>query len=171
MEFTFQTRYDTRALTVMARALRKTIRKKHSRRSHIFGWIVFALTALLVVSGGLALDRQTVVTAAVALVLLLVLLFEDRINGYIAKKRLLAGTEEAETVFTEEGFVSTTEVGRTEWKYDKILLVAETADFFVFVFSFSHAQLYDKHRLQGGSAEDFRRFIEKAAGKQVQSIK
>lgn len=39
MEFTFDTVYDQRAVTAMAHGLRKTIRKKHSRRSHIFaGW-------------------------------------------------------------------------------------------------------------------------------------
>lgn len=36
-EFTFETTYNQKAMTTMARALRKTVRKKHSRRSHIFG--------------------------------------------------------------------------------------------------------------------------------------
>ena len=49
MEFIFETTYDKEALTVMARALRKTVRKKKSRRSHIFGWIVAALGAFLAV--------------------------------------------------------------------------------------------------------------------------
>lgn len=44
-------------------------------------------------------------------------------------------------------------------------------DFFVFVFSASHAQLYDKRHLQGGTVEDFRRFIETATEKQVLPIK
>ena len=42
--------------------------------------------------------------------------------------------------------------------------------FFVFVFSASHAQLYDKRSLQGGTADEFRRFIEAATGKTVQPV-
>ena len=34
--FTFETAYNQKAMTTMARALRKTVRKKHSRRSRIF---------------------------------------------------------------------------------------------------------------------------------------
>ena len=45
MKFTFETEYNTKTMSVMAKALRKTIRKKHSRRSHIFGWIVSALSS------------------------------------------------------------------------------------------------------------------------------
>lgn len=43
MEFTFQTIYNQKELTTMARALRKTLRKKKSRRSHVFGWIAVIL--------------------------------------------------------------------------------------------------------------------------------
>ncbi len=170
MEFIFETQYNEKTMASMAKALRKTIRKKRSRRSHIFGWIVAVLGLLLAVSRGFTVDFGTGITLAGVLVILIVLLFEDKINGYVAKKRLLPGTEKAVTVFSEEGFTSTTAVGKTEWNYDKIMVVAETPDFFVFVFSASHAQLYDKRHLQGGTAEDFRRFIEKATAKQVQSV-
>jgi len=40
MHFTCYTEYDRHALTAMARVLRLTSRKKHSRRSHIFGYAV-----------------------------------------------------------------------------------------------------------------------------------
>ena len=171
MEFTFETQYNAKTMATMARALRKTIRKKHSRRSHIFGWIITVLAVSLLIAGGFSFDFRTVVTMVAVLAILLVLLFEDRINGYVAKKRLLPGTERAVAVFSENGFVSTTEVGKSEWNYDKIMLIAETTDFFIFIFSVSHAQLYDKRRLQGGSVDDFQRFIESMTGKQVQPIK
>jgi len=170
MEFTFETEYNAKALTAMAKALRKTIRKKHSRRSHIVGWIVIAVGLLLMVKAS-AFDFRAVVTSIALLAVLLSLLFEDRLNGAVAKKRLLAGTEKAASVFSESEFVSTTELGRSEWNYEKIAVIAETADFFVFIFSASHAQLYDKRTLQGGTAEEFRRFIETATGKQVQEVR
>lgn len=170
MEFRFETQYTAKTMAVMARALRKTIRKKRSRRSHIFGWVVFALGVLLVLVNGFALSFRTVITLAAAAVILFALLFEDRINGYVASKQLLPGMEKAVTVFSEGGFTSTTDVGTTEWKYDKIAMLAETAGFFVFIFSASHAQLYDKQHLQGGTAEEFRHFIEQQTGKPVQQI-
>lgn len=169
MEFTFQTQYNAKTMAVMAKALRKTIRRKHSCRSHIFGWIVTILGLLLVISN-FALDFRTIVTSAAVLVIFIVLLFEDRINGYVANKRLLPGTEHAAAVFSQNGFLSTTDIGKSEWNYDKILMIAETTDFFVFIFSASHAQLYDKKHLQGGTVDDFRHFIEAATGKHVQTI-
>lgn len=169
MEFRFETDYNTETMTVMARALRKTIRSKKSRRSYIFGWIVTILGLLLAISD-FALDFSTIVTLAAALTIFLVLIFEDRINGYAAKKRLLKGTETAETVFTESGFVSTTGVGKSEWNYDKIEIIAETKDFFVFIFSMNHAQLYDKKHLQGGTVDEFRTFIESVTDKKAQRI-
>ena len=47
MEFTTATDYDMKTLTAMAKALRKTVRKRKSRRAHIFGWIVVLLGTLL----------------------------------------------------------------------------------------------------------------------------
>lgn len=170
MEFTFETQYNAKTMASMAKALRKTIRKKHSRRSHIFGWTVTVLGFLLIIKG-VAFDLRTIITSAAVLAILTALLFEDRINGYVAKKRLLPGTENAVAVFSEKGFTSTTDIGKSAWNYDKIVMIAETADFFVFIFSTSHAQLYDKRKLQGGTPDDFRDFIEAATGKQVQPIR
>ena len=125
---------------------------------------------VLLILATFALDFRTIVTSLAVLMIFLVLLFEDRINGWVAKKRLLPGTEKATAVFTEEEFVSTTEVGTTQWHYDKILMLGETADFFVFIFSMSHAQIYDKRSIAGGTAEEFRGFMEERTGKKVQAI-
>ena len=154
----------------MAKALRKTIRKKHSRRSHIFGGLVIALGALFIFIEP-TMDFRTMLTLAAVLILFAVLILEDRLNGFVAKKRMLSGTEKAVTTFSEKSYFSSTEIGKTEWNYDKIMIIAETADFFVFIFSKSHAQLYDKSSLKGGSADDFRKFIETVTGKQIQPIK
>lgn len=169
MSFTIETRYNAKTMACMARVLRKTVRKKHSRRSHLFGWLVVAFGLLLAVPDA-ALDFRTVLTVAAVALVLIALLLEDRINGYVARRRMLPGTETAVTVFTESGFVSTTGIGRTEWKYDAIRLVAETDGFFVFVFDASHAQLYDKAHLEGGTVEEFRRFLQSVTGKPVESV-
>ena len=65
-EFTFETDYDISALSAMARALRKTVRKKQSRRSRIFGWTVAVLGILTTAALGI---NVVTLTAIVILVL------------------------------------------------------------------------------------------------------
>ena len=98
MEFKFETAYNQEAITIMAKALRKTVRKKRSKRSHIFGLIVVVLAILLTLPIGdkeFVLDFRTIITWLVSAILLFVLLFEDKINGYVARKRMLPGTEKS----------------------------------------------------------------------------
>ena len=172
--FTFETTYNQKAMTTMARALRKTVRKKHSRRSHIFGWIITVLALLLILPIGertFTLDFRTVLTLIAILVIVVALLFEDQINGYIARKRMLPGTAFALCTFGEDGYVSETKAGKTEWKYDNIETIAETKDYFVFLFGKNHAQVYGKSSLQGGSIEEFRTFLVKKTEKEFWSVK
>ena len=92
MKFTFETEYNQKALCVMAKCIRKTARAKHSKRGHIFGWIVIALALLLSFSSGdegFVITFKTVITWVAAAVMLIVLLFEDKINGCFAGKRML----------------------------------------------------------------------------------
>lgn len=174
MEFTFETNYNQKALTAMARVLRKTIRKKRSRRSHIFGWIIMVLSILLTLSSwkdGIVFKGNTVITLLAILMIFIVLIWEDAINGYVARKRMLPGTEKGITVFNGEGYHSTSEMGETQWHYDKINIVAETADYFVFVFSISHAQVFEKSSIVGGTVMEFEKFIAEMTGKEVQRVK
>lgn len=173
MEFKFETAYNQEAITVMAKALRKTVRKKRSHRSHIFGVFVIILALLLTLPlGGKAfvLDFKTIITWLVAAILCFTLIFEDKINGYVARKRMLPGLEKAIVTFNEDGYRSETEIGSSEFKYSTIMLLAETADYFVFVFSQSHAQVYDKKSIAGGTIEEFRTFIQNATGKEIQNV-
>ena len=173
MEFTFETSYNQKALTTMAKALRKTVRKKRSRRSHILGWIVMIMGALLAVNSlrsGVVFNAKNIVTWLAILAIFIVFIWEDALNGYIAKKRMLKGTEKATSIFTEEGFASITEIGKTEWNYDKVMQIAETKDYFVFIYSANHAQVYDKSSISGGSVEEFETFIEEKTGKKIMKI-
>ena len=43
MEFTCHTTYDHKALTSMARAIRKTVRAKRSRQIRVYAWIIIGL--------------------------------------------------------------------------------------------------------------------------------
>lgn len=165
MEFCFDTVYDKKSLAVMAKALRKTLRKRHSRRSHVLGWVVIGLSVLLVVHDYPDLTFRSRLTALVGLVLFLTLLFEDKINGINAHKRMLPGTERAKSVFSEESYTSATAVGESVFYYENVAALAESRRYFIFVLSLNYAQLYDKRSITGGSEAEFRAFIEQRCEK------
>lgn len=174
MEFTIENVYDQKAVTAMAKALRKTIRKKRNRCVRIFGWIVVALAVLLSIPMGgekFVLSFRTVITWIAGIMVLISLLFEDRINGYVARKRMLKGTERGSVVFREEGYNSSSEIGKSEWFYDKISLIIEIGDYFVFAFDQSHAQVFLKAAISGGTVDEFREFICRKTGKEVLHVK
>ena len=163
--FSFETDYDMNTFISMARALRMTIRKKHSKRSHIFGWGVVVLGIAFIFLGDVRVLHITAI-AAIALALI----FEDRLNAWVAKKRMLKGMEKARSDFYEDRYVSATDIGTTEWHYDKIKALAEDKDYFIFIFSESHTQAYDKRKMSGGTGADFRDFIMQKAGLNVQRM-
>ena len=98
MEFSFDTIYDQKALTAMARGLRKTVRKKHSRRSHIGGWIVILFILLLTIPLDeelVIVEGRTIITWGAGLAILVALLFEDKLNAWLARRRMMPGTDRA----------------------------------------------------------------------------
>ena len=174
MEFTVTTLYHQKALTAMAKTLRKTTRKRKSRLTHIFGWVIIAVSMLLslpVAEENYVITANKVFTWLAAAMVFVVIIWEDPLNGYIARKKMLPGTEKAIAYFTEDGFESTTDIGKTSWLYDRITVLAETKDYFVFVFSANHAQVYDKNVITGGTADEFRTFLTERTGKDVLHVK
>ena len=177
MQYTFTTTYDKKALTAMAKCLRKTVRRKRSRRSHALGWAAVALAVLVTAMPAeepVAVDGRILLTWAVVAVMLLAMLFEDRLNGFIGGLRMLKGTEAAAAVFDTEqpdGFTSETAVGKSEFFYSSITALAETEDYFVFLYGANHAQVYAKSSLQGGTAEEFRAFLESVTGKPFAAVR
>ncbi|MBQ8746272.1 MAG: YcxB family protein [Clostridia bacterium] len=170
MLFKIQTGYSHKALTAMAKALRKTTRTAKSRRTRIFGVlvIVFALFLTLPKSGEpFNVDMKMILTWTVVLIMILAFVFEDTLNGYVAKKRLLPGMTEAETTFYEDHYCTLTNVGKSEFSYGNITDIAETEEYFVFLFGKNHAQVYEKKSITGGTESAFGAFIEKATGKKI----
>ena len=163
--FSFETDYDMNTFISMARALRMTVRKKHSKRSHILGLgVVFLGVASIILWG------PKVLTITAIVVIILVLLFEDRLNAWVAMKRMLKGMEKARSDFYEDRYVSVTDIGTTEWNYDRIKAIAEDKDYFIFIFSESHTQAYDKRKMSGGTDLDFREFLMQKIGLNVLRI-
>lgn len=174
MNFKFNTEYNLTALTAMAKTLRKTVRKRKNTASRIFGCVVIVLALILIIPFGderFVLNFNRIITLAAAIVILAVLLFEDKINAYFAKKRMIKGTDTAESIFKENEFISETELATSRWQYESIKIIAETNNYFVFVFDMNHAQVYDKKCLSEEKTNEFREFISEKTGLKILEIK
>ncbi|MBP1571801.1 MAG: YcxB family protein [Oscillospiraceae bacterium] len=172
MEFAFETVYNQKTLTAMAKAVRKTTRAKRSRKSRIAAGFFILLGTVLIVNDILNsnFDFKTFITLLAVAAMVFVLPFEDSLNAYLAGKRMVSGTETARVEFKADSFVSRTEAGTTEFNYTIIQAVAETGDYIIFVLDKNHAQAYDVTSIVNGTKEQFIEFIEQKTGKKVQKI-
>ena len=173
MGFHFTTVYDHACLTAMAKALRKTVRRKHSRRTNLFGILLIAFVLLMwlpIVTGRRSADFGDWISLFAAAMVAFVLLREDKLNAFLAEKRMLPTSRRAEATFTETGYRSVTAAATTEWNYENISLAAicDVGDYVVFALNKTLAQAYDKRSLTGGSIEEFYAFIEEKTGKRVE---
>lgn len=154
MNIQVKTLYSQPALTAMARGLRKTVRRKRSRRSHVLG---FGLTALALLLGAVDLLTEPSwvggVDLALAALLLAVLLTEDWINGFLAGRKMMPGSRESETVFTDADYVTTVQTAQTRWTYEGVRAIAEGRDYLVLALGPRHAQVFDKRGIAGGEEE------------------
>ena len=174
MGFQFETDYDLDTLTAMGKGLRKTLRKKRSRRVHIFAAAVVVL-GLAVPIAKLLLHQPLGGNDAVMLIAVIAVIltgsFEDRLNARVAKRRLLPGTQRAGAIFEDDGYTLKTNAAESKWQYDSILAIAETKRYFVFALSKNHVQAFDKEGMKGGTLEDFCAFLAEKTGKTIQFVK
>ena len=167
--FTCHTTYDQKALTAMARAVRKTVRARRSRWVRIYAWVIIGL---LLVSLWLSWGNtwQTAANCAVIAVLLIISGKEDALNGYFARRKALPGTDCADTVFYPDCFLVKTAAAESKWSYDRILALAETRNYFLLVMGKHHALALDKGALEGGGTPELGRFLEEKSGRRIQNI-
>ena len=169
MEFLCHTTYDQKALTAMARGIRKTVRAKRNRWVRLYAWIIIGLLLIsLLLSWGNV--WQTAASCAVIAALLLICWKEDALNGFLAKHKALPGTDFADTAFFADHFLVKTAAAESKWQYDKILALAETGEYLVLVMGKNHALAMEKEVLEGGSLPEFRRFLEAHSGQKIQNI-
>ncbi len=172
--FTFVTRYDQRALTAMARGMRKTLRRRKNLFTRIFGWSVFILgLALSLMPGenGFEITGRTLISWLALLALLLVLLLEDSVNGFLSGRKKLTGLEKITVTFLPEEYRSVADIGKTQWTYEGIAAIAEAPDYFIFMLNAFYAQVFDKRTLSGGTVQEFRDFIRQRTGKAITAIR
>ena len=161
-------------MTIASRAMRRVLRRKRSIIWAIFDWSVFLFNALLLIpfdGEPFSLDAGTVISLLVEVMLLSVLLFQDRLNGIIACKNTLAGTKEYHVVFGEESYTVVTEVTTSTFRYELIDAMAESQDYMILLMKKRFAQPLDKRTLTGGTVEEFKRFLEEKTGKTFRRVK
>ena len=174
MTFEIHSDITNRSMTVAARAMRKVLRRKRSIIWAIFGWTVFFINALLLIpfdGEPFTLDVRTVTSLLAEVMLLSVLLFQDRFNGMIACKNTLAGTKAYHFVFGEDSYTIITEVVTSTFHYELIDALAESQDYIIFLMKKRYAQPLDKRTLTGGTVEEFKRFLEEKTGKTFRRVK
>lgn len=165
MELEIRTKYDLPALTAMARGLRKTVRRRRSRITRIFGLLVVALGLFLGLIT-LRLDPPEVgwPSVIVSVLLAAVMLTEDRVNGFFAKNKVLPGTEDVLIRFDPEEYTSYTQVGESKWHYGNIQAIAEGERYLVLALSKRHAQAFDKQGFIQGDIEQLRALLTEKTG-------
>ena len=173
MEFQFETKYDQNTLTIMAKALRKGNRKKKSILTRLLGWFVVVILGFLIwlTSGTDTLYFNQVLNVALFLGLVGMLLFEDRINGYLVGKRTMTGVKRSHAIFRQEEFLDKTNLGTVELEYANVVAIIEMGDHIVFLFKNNHARICDKRTLKGGSLEDFRTFIQTRTSREIKTVR
>ena len=174
MTFEIHSNITNRSMTVAARAMRKVLRRKRSILWAIFGWSVFFINALLLIpfdGESFALDASTMISLLVEVMLLSVLLFQDRFNGMIACKNALAGTKEYHVAFGEDSYTVVTAATTSTFRYELIDALAESRDYIIFLMKKRYAQSLDKRTLTGGTVEECKRFLEEKTGKTFRRVK
>ena len=134
MTFEIHSNITNRSMTVAARAMRRVLWRKRSIIWAIFGWSVFLFNALLLIpfdGEPFALDVRTVTSLLVEVMLLSVLLFQDRFNGMIARKNALAGTKEYHVAFGEDSYTVVTAATTSTFRYELIDALAESQDYII----------------------------------------
>ena len=158
-------------MTIAARAMRKVLRRKRSILWAIFGWSVFLFNALLLIpfdGEPFALDVRTVTSLLVEVMLLSVLLFQDRFNGMIARKNTLAGTKEYHVAFGEDSYTVVTAATTSTFRYELIDALAESQDYIILLMKNAMRSLWTSVLLSAGrwrNSNDFlRRRPERRSG-------
>ena len=174
MTFEIYSDITNRSMTIASRAMRKVLQRKSSILWAIFGWSVFFINALLLIpfdGEPFTLDASTVISLLVEVMLLSVLLFQDRFNGMIARKNTLAGTKEYHVAFGEDFYSVVTAATTSTFRYELIDALAESQDYIIFLMKKRYAQPLDKRTLTGGTVEEFKRFLEEKTGKDFRRMK
>ena len=169
MELKFKLNYNQKAMTAMARAVRKGLQEEQDKKSKIIGWIFVALTIFILLCskdfGWMQIAACFFITGFSAY-----LIWPDQINGYLAMKKLATNMRTGEWLFREDGYFSNTEAGESDYSYENIFMMVEFQRYMILVFHEGNAHIIDMSTVHGGSADDFRRLLRKKTSLTIHSF-
>lgn len=168
MNFTCQSLYRQKELTALSRAMRKTVRRKSDRNIQVLEWGSIALGIAVVLT-----TKQTWVRwldSAAILLLLVVLVWGDAINGFAARMMVPKGEEAVTISFSPEGYTVESGASVTQWSYEQVLALAETQDYILLVQGPKEGEICKKAALQGGTLEEFRNFLQEKTHKNILNV-
>ena len=168
MELTFEMNYNQKAMTAMAKALRKGLQEEQDRKSRIIGWIFVVLTVFIVLLseklGWMQITALVLITGFAGY-----LIWQDAINGFLALKKLPKKMHTGKWLFREDGYFSDTEAGESDYSYENIFMMVESQGYMILVFHEGTAHIIDMSTIQGGNADDFRRLLRKKTSLTIQT--
>lgn len=158
MELTFELNYDQKAMTAMARAIRKGLQEEQDRKSKIIGWSFVLLAAAILLFSGKNGWMQ-IVGGVVVILFAAYLIWQDHINGALAIWNLPVKMRKGEWLFREDGYFSNTEAGESDYSYKNIFMMVESKGYMILVFQEGKAHIIPMNTVKGGTAADFRRLL------------
>lgn len=167
MEFTFDMNYNQKAMTAMARAIRKGLQEEQDKKSKIIGWVFVALGVLILLFaddfGWIQIVASILIACFAAY-----LIWQDQVNGFLAMKKLPAKMRTGKWLFREDGYFSDSEAGESDYSYQTIFMMVESQGYMILVFHEGKAHIIDLSTIQGGSVADFRRLLRRQTNLTIQ---
>lgn len=167
MEFTFEMNYNQKAMTVMARAMRKGLQEEQDKKSKVVGWIFVALTVLILLFSG-SFGWMQIAACVLIACFAAYLIWQDQINAFLALRKLPAKMHTGKWLFREDGYFSDTEAGESDYSYKNIFMIVESQNYIFLVYHEGSAHIIDLSTIQGGTTADFRKLLRRQTSLTIQ---
>lgn len=171
MEFVNRTVIGGKELAALSRGTRKTVRRNRNLMVRTLGLLIVALNVFFAWVSIRVGDSRWWLNAALALFLLVIIFWEDRLNGKIRAKSVLPEAREVTASFGPEGYACVSRASDSRFTYGQIQKVCETPEYFLFYLDRNLGQIYAKDGFTKGTAMAFREFITRKTGLTVQNIR
>lgn len=169
MEFTFDMNYNQKAMTAMAKAIRKGLQEEQDKKSKIIGWVFVALTVLILLFSK-TFGWMQIAASVIIAVFAAYLIWQDQVNGYFAMKKLPEKMRTGKWLFREDGYFSDSEAGESDYSYQNIFMMVESQGYMILVFHEGKAQIIDLSTIQGGTAADFRKLLRRQTNLSIHTV-
>lgn len=170
MEFVNQTVIGSKELAALSKGARKTMRRNRNRMVRTMAALVIALNVFFAWVSLRVGDSRWWLNGALALFLLVIVFWEDRLNGRFRAKHVLPEAREVTASFGPEGYTHVSKASDSRFTYDQIRMICETPDYFLFYLDRNLGQIYAKDGFVQGTAMAFREFISQKTGLTVRNI-